>query len=91
MESNIEYLEISDFQITKVNRTSTGQSFVDNQNGYSTKVEVDSVYFNVDIKNLKFDSEFEENIPQNILDKIYDIFIKSNEELQYVQKPNKTY
>lgn len=75
VESNIEYLEISDFQITKVNRTSTGQSFVDNQNGYSTKVEVDSVYFNVDIKNLKFDSEFEENIPQNILDKIYDILL----------------
>ena len=75
VENNIEYLEISDFQITKVNRTSTGQSFVDNQNGYSTKVEVDSVYFNVDIKNLKFDSEFEENIPQNILDKIYDILL----------------
>ena len=75
VESNIEYLEISDFQITKVNRTSTGQSFVDNQNGYSTEVEVDSVYFNVDIKNLKFDSEFEENIPQNILDKIYDILL----------------
>lgn len=75
VESNIEYLEISDFQITKVNRTSTGQSFVDNQNGYSTKVEVDSVDFNVDIKNLKFDSEFEENIPQNILDKIYDILL----------------
>lgn len=75
VESNIEYLEISDFQITKVNRTSTGQSFVDNQNGYYTKVEVDSVYFNVDIKNLKFDSEFEENIPQNILDKIYDILL----------------
>lgn len=75
VESNIEYLEISDFQITKVNRTSTGQSFVDNQNGYSTKVEVDSVYFNVDIKNPKFDSEFEENIPQNILDKIYDILL----------------
>ncbi len=75
VESNIEYLEISDFQITKINRTSTGQSFVDNQNGYSTKVEVDSVYFNVDIKNLKFDSEFEENIPQNILDKIYDILL----------------
>ena len=75
VESNIEYLEISDFQITKVNRTSTGQSFVDNQNGYSTKIEVDSVYFNVDIKNLKFDSEFEENIPQNILDKIYDILL----------------
>ena len=75
VESNIEYLEISDFQITKVNRTFTGQSFVDNQNGYSTKVEVDSVYFNVDIKNLKFDSEFEENIPQNILDKIYDILL----------------
>lgn len=75
VESNIEYLEISDFQITKVNRTSTGQSFVDNQNGYSTKVEVDSVYFNVDIKNLKFDSEFEENIPQNILDEIYDILL----------------
>lgn len=75
VESNIEYLEISDFQITKVNRTSTGQSFVDNQNGYSTKVEVESVYFNVDIKNLKFDSEFEENIPQNILDKIYDILL----------------
>lgn len=75
VESNIEYLEISDFQITKVNRTSTGQSFVDNQNGYSTKVEVDSVYFNVDIKNLKFDSEFEGNIPQNILDKIYDILL----------------
>ena len=75
VESNIEYLEISDFQITKANRTSTGQSFVDNQNGYSTKVEVDSVYFNVDIKNLKFDSEFEENIPQNILDKIYDILL----------------
>lgn len=75
VESNIEYLEISDFQITKVNRTSTVQSFVDNQNGYSTKVEVDSVYFNVDIKNLKFDSEFEENIPQNILDKIYDILL----------------
>lgn len=75
VESNIEYLEISDFQITKVNRTSTGQSFVDNQNGYSTKVEVDSVYFNVDIKNLKFDSEFEGNIPPNILDKIYDILL----------------
>lgn len=75
VESNIEYLEISDFQITKVNRTSIGQSFVDNKNGYSTKVEVDSVYFNVDIKNLKFDSEFEENIPQNILDKIYDILL----------------
>lgn len=75
VESNIRDLEISDFQITKVNGTSTGQSFVDNQNGYSTKVELESVYFNVDIKNLKFDSKFEENIPKSILDKIYDILL----------------
>lgn len=75
VESNIRDLEISDFQITKVNGTSTSQSFVDNQNGYSTKVELESVYFNVDIKNLKFDSKFEENIPKSILDKIYDILL----------------
>ena len=75
VESGIKDLEISNFQITKVNGSSTGCSFIDNQNGYSTKVEVDSVYFNVDIKNLKFDYEFEENIPKSILDKIYDILL----------------
>lgn len=75
VESSIKDLEISDFQITKVNGSSTGCLFVDDQNGRSTRVEVESVYFNVDIKNLKFDSEFEENIPQSILDKIYDILL----------------
>jgi hypothetical protein len=75
VESNIEFLEISDFQITKVSGSSTGCSFVGNQNGYSTKVEVESVYFNVDIKNLKFDSEFEKNISKSILDKIYDVLL----------------
>lgn len=75
VESSIKDLEISNFQITKVSGSSTGCSFVGNQNGYSTKVEVESVYFNVDIKNLKFDSEFEKNIPQSILDKIYDVLL----------------
>lgn len=75
VESSIKDLEISNFQITKVSGSSTGCSFVGNQNGYSTKVEVESVYFNVDIKNLKFDSEFEKNIPQSILNKIYDVLL----------------
>ena len=75
VESSIKDLEISNFQITKVSGSSTGCSFVGNQNGYSTKVEVESVYFNVDIKNLKFDSEFEKNIPKSILNKIYDVLL----------------
>ena len=93
VDSSIENLEISNFQITKVNGSSTGCSFVDNQNGYSARVEVDSVYFNIDIKNLKFDSEFEENIPQSILDKIYDILLnrmKSYDMYKNLIKPIKS-
>lgn len=73
--SSIEYLEISDFNITKTTKNSKSQLFVGNQKGYSTKVEIEAVYFKVDVKNIKFDSEFEKDIPEDILDRFYKILL----------------
>ena len=48
--SSIEYLKISDFNITKTTKNSKSHLFVGNQKGYSTKVEIEAVYFKVDVK-----------------------------------------
>lgn len=81
-ESSIKHLEISDFYITKTTGNFNSYSFVDNQKGYSTKTEVESVYFKVNVKNVKFDSEFEKNIPEDILEKFYKVL------LNYIEKYN---
>lgn len=76
--SSIEDLEISDFNITKTMQKTSGNSsylFVGNQKGYSTKVEVETVYFKVDVKNIKFNSEFEKGIPKDILDRFYNVLL----------------
>ena len=76
--SSIEDLEISDFNITKTMQKTSGNSshlFVGNQKGYSTKVEVETVYFKVNVKNIKFDSEFEKNIPEDILENFYKVLL----------------
>ena len=75
LESSIKDLEISDFNITKITKNSKSHLFVGNQKGYSTKVEIEAVYFKVDVKNIKFDSEFERNIPEDILDRFYKVLL----------------
>lgn len=75
LESSIKDLEISDFNITKITKNSKSHLFVGNQKGYSTKVEIEAVYFKVDVKNIKFDSEFEKNIPEDILDRFYKVLL----------------
>ena len=76
--SSIEYLEISDFNITKTMQKTSGNSshsFVGNRKGYSTKVEIETVYFKVNVKNIKFNSEFEKNIPEYILENFYKVLL----------------
>lgn len=74
--SSIEYLEISDFNITKINVCTNNKNLlIKDKDGHLRTVYFDSVFFTVDVKSVKFDSEFEKNIPEDILEKFYKLLI----------------
>ena len=76
VKDSIKNLEISDFNITKTNVcTNNNNLLIKDKDGYLRTVYFDSVFFTVDVKSVKFDSEFERNIPEDILEKFYKLLI----------------
>lgn len=75
VESDIEYLEISDFQITKTIGCTNNHLYVKDKDGRSKTVYFESVYFKVDVRSVKFDDKFEKNIPKDVLKKFYKLLL----------------
>lgn len=76
VKDSIKNLEISDFNITKTNVcTNNNNLLIKDKDGHLRTVYFDSVFFTVDVKSVKFDSEFERNIPEDILEKFYKLLI----------------
>ena len=75
VKDSIKNLEISDFHITKTIGCTNNHSYVKDKDGHSKTVYFESVYFKVDVKSVKFDSEFEKNIPVDLLKKFYKLLI----------------
>ena len=76
VKDSIKNLEISDFNITKTNVcTNNNNLLIKDKDGHLRTVYFDSVFFTVDVKSVEFDSEFERNIPEDILEKFYKLLI----------------
>lgn len=76
VKDSIKNLEISDFNITKTNVCTNNKNLlIKDKDGHLRTVYFDSVFFTVDVKSVKFDSEFERNIPEDILEKFYKLLI----------------
>lgn len=69
--TSIVDLKLSGYSITKKINSNNTHLFVKNKYEKDVRVEVESVYFKVKINNLKFDSEFEKGIPQDVLKNLY--------------------
>lgn len=69
--ASIVDLKLSGYSITKKMNSNNTHLFVKNKYEKDLRVEVESVYFKVKINNLKFDSEFEKGIPQDVLKNLY--------------------
>ena len=76
VKDSIKNLEILGFNITKTNVCTTNKNLlIKDKDGHLRTVYFDSVFFTVDVKSVKFDSEFEKNIPEDILEKFYKLLI----------------
>lgn len=76
VKDSIKNLEISGFNITKTNVcTNNNNLLIKDKDGHLRTVYFESVYFKVDVKSVKFDSEFEKNIPKDLLEKFYKLLI----------------
>lgn len=75
VKDSIKNLEISDFHITKTIGCTNNHSYVKDKDGHSKTVYFESVYFKVDVKSVKFDSEFEKNIPVDLLKKFDNLLV----------------
>ena len=76
VKDSIKNLEILGFNITKTNVCTNNKNLlIKDKDGHLRTVDVDSVFFTVDVKSVKFDSEFEKNIPEDILEKFYKLLI----------------
>lgn len=69
--ASIVDLKLSGYSITKKMNSNNTHLFIKNKYEKDVRVEVESVYFKVKINNLKFDSEFEKGIPQDVLKNLY--------------------
>ena len=69
--TSIVDLKLSGYSITKKINSNNTHLFVKNKYEKDVRVKVESVYFKVKINNLKFDSEFEKGIPQDVLKNLY--------------------
>lgn len=69
--ASIVDLKLSGYSITKKINSNNTHLFIKNKYEKDVRVEVESVYFKVKINNLKFDSEFEKGIPQDVLKNLY--------------------
>lgn len=69
--ASIVDLKLSGYSITKKMNSNNTHLFIKNKYEKDVRVEVKSVYFKVKINNLKFDSEFEKGIPQDVLKNLY--------------------
>lgn len=69
--ASIVDLKLSGYSITKKMNSNNTHLFIKNKYKKDVRVEVESVYFKVKINNLKFDSEFEKGIPQDVLKNLY--------------------
>ena len=69
--ASIVDLKLSGYSITKKMNSNNKHLFIKNKYEKDVRVEVESVYFKVKINNLKFDSEFEKGIPQDVLKNLY--------------------
>lgn len=69
--ASIVDLKLSGYSITKKINFNKTHLFIKNKYEKDVRVEVESVYFKVKINNLKFDSEFEKGIPQDVLKNLY--------------------
>lgn len=69
--ASIVDLKLSGYSITKKTNSNNTHLFIKNKYEKGVRVEVESVYFKVKIDNLKFDSEFEKGIPQDVLKNLY--------------------
>lgn len=76
VKDSIKNLEILGFNITKTNVCTNNKNLlIKDKDGHLRTVYFDSVFFTVDVKSVKFDSEFEKNIPEDILEKFYKLLI----------------
>jgi hypothetical protein len=69
--ASIVDLKLSGYSITKKMNSNNTHLFIKNKYEKDVRVEVEIVYFKVKINNLKFDSEFEKGIPQDVLKNLY--------------------
>lgn len=69
--ASIVDLKLSGYSITKKMNSNNTHLFIKNKYEKDVRVEVERVYFKVKIDNLKFDSEFEKGIPQDVLKNFY--------------------
>lgn len=76
VKDSIKNLEILGFNITKTNVCTNNKNLlIKDKDGHLRTVYFDSFFFTVDVKSVKFDSEFEKNIPEDILEKFYKLLI----------------
>lgn len=76
VKDSIKNLEILGFNITKTNVCTNNKNLlIKDKDGHLRTVYFDSVFLTVDVKSVKFDSEFEKNIPEDILEKFYKLLI----------------
>ena len=76
VKDSIKNLEILGFNITKTNVCTNNKNLlIKDKDGHLRTVYFDSVFLTVDVKSVKFDSEFEKNIPEGILEKFYKLLI----------------
>ena len=94
VKDSIKNLEISDFNITKTNVCTNNKNLlIKDKDGHLRTVYFDSVFFTVDVKSVKFDSEFERNIPEYILEKFYKLlinYLKNYNMYAYLMKKNES-
>lgn len=76
VKDSIKNLEILGFNITKTNVCTNNKNLlIKDKDGHLRTVYFDSVFLTVDVKSVKFDSEFEKNILEDILEKFYKLLI----------------
>lgn len=94
VKDSIKNLEILGFNITKINVCTNNKNLlIKDKDGHLRTVYFDSVFFTVDVKSVKFDSEFEKNIPEDILEKFYKLlidYLKNYNMYAYLMKKNES-
>ena len=94
VKDSIKNLEILGFNITKTNVCTNNKNLlIKDKDGHLRTVYFDSVFFTVDVKSVKFDSEFEKNIPEDILEKFYKLlidYLKNYNMYAYLMKKNES-